>query len=121
MKLKIGAYQVGNSYPRFTKSENIEKLIKIADSTIGYAEYRWISKSDAVNILKNFNNDCGRLALKELPENPKEILYMALGNSIDITADDKNVITMTKRMRNPITEMIKSIPKRILAGLKKIK
>lgn len=118
---KIGAYKVGNGYTRFKTSNNVEKLLKIADSTIGFDEFKRISKSDAVNLFSQFNNKCGRLALEQLPQNPKEITYFAGHNSIQIIADDKNVLSMIKRMRNPITEMIKSIPKRILVGLKKIK
>ncbi|OLA77000.1 MAG: hypothetical protein BHW55_05495 [Candidatus Melainabacteria bacterium 35_41] len=118
MSLRIGAYKAGNNpITRFQKSDNIERLFKIADKNIGFDIQKRLNREQVVNLLNQFGQT-GERALKELPSNAEKFEYFAAHGALEITSNDNNVILITKKIKNPVSEMIKSIPHRIKSFLK---
>lgn len=118
MNLNIGAYKAGSSpITRFKTSENVEKLLEIADQNIGFEVHKRLNREQVVNLLNQFGKT-GERALKDLPSNTDTFHYFAAHNSIEICSNDNNVLILAKKIKAPIKEMIKSIPERIKSFIK---
>lgn len=117
--LKIGAYKVGNNpITRFENSKNIEKLCQIASKDLGFDTSKNISREQVVNLLNKFGK-VGKRAMNEMPADENRFYYFAGHDTLQIhSLKDKPIISIVERLRNPITEMIKSIPHRIISILK---
>ena len=113
MSLNIGAYKAGESaITRYKTGKNVEKLLKIADQNFGFDVQKRLNREQVINLLNQFGKT-GERALKELPADTDSFHYFAAHNSIEICSNENNVLILAKKIKDPIKEMIKSIPERI--------
>lgn len=114
----IGGYISGDGYAKFTSTANLRKMSEAAIKHFKTDNCK-VAVPEVEAFLKTLGKR-GQGVLKNLPKNGL-VEFLSSHGAMQLIAGDKNIIKTCEKLKNPIMDFARTVPKRLLSLLKMVK